>query len=222
MLTGEIVFGQDDLGRVARARATFVSGLHLQGGIMKNSARMLYISVTVVVAVLLIGGHTGRMIAKEKSSQVSPDDATLRLYSLLDSKYNGKLDEFYLLADVVNDPKNPDQPQQHVLRVDYGKDRAFGKLNIHVRTVGQVTPEQLKAYSPKQIYDFAESDSEKFTKTDPGTFGRPGDVHFAQTSDGGALGAGNVIPEVQSEYDRFVNQYIIPALEKKPGEASGS
>ena len=189
---------------------------------MKNSERMLYISVTAIFAVLLWSGSTGRTVAKEKSSQISLDDATLRLYSLLDSKYNGKLDELYLLADVVNDPKNPNQPQQHVLRIDYGKDRAFGKLNIHVRTVGQVTPDQLKAYTPKQIYEFAESDSEKFTKTDPGTFGRPGDVYFALTSDGGALGAGNITPEVQSEYDRFLSQYIIPALEKKSGEPGGS
>src|SRR5271157_3222236 len=116
------------------------------------------------------------------------------VFSLLDSKYSGKLNDFFLLADVVNDPKNPGQSQQHVLRVDYGKDRAFGKLNIHVRTVGQLSPDQLKTYTPKQVYDFAETDSAKFTKTDPGTFGRAGDLYFEPTSDGGAMGTATVTP----------------------------
>ena len=159
---------------------------------------------------------------KKRPPQVSPNDPTLRLYNLLDSKYNGKLEDFCVLADVVNDPKNPGQPQQHVLRVEYSKDRAFGKLNIHVRTVAQLTPEQLKTYSPKQIYDFAETDSAKFTKTDPGPFGRPGDVYFEPASDGGAMGTVTATPEVQAQYERFVTQYLLPALEKKAADGNGS
>jgi hypothetical protein len=187
---------------------------------MRISVRMLVIAVGAVLALMLVGG-TGRLAAKEKSSQISPDDPTLRLYSLLDSKYNGKLDDFCLLADVVADPKNPGQPQQHVLRVEYSKDRAFGKLRIYVRTVGQVTPDQLKAYTPKQIYDFAENDSAKFTKTDPGPFGKVGDLYFEPTTDG-ALGTITASPEVQTEYEHLVTQYLIPALEKKTSEGNGS
>jgi hypothetical protein len=190
---------------------------------MRISARTLAIIVGAVFALLVFGGgDAGRLGAKEKASQISPDDPTVRLYNLLDSKYNGKLDDFYLLADVFNDPKNPGQAQQHVLRIEYIKDRAFGRLRIYVRTVAQLTPEQLKTYSPKQIYDFAETDNEKFTKTDPGPFGKPGDVYFEPASDGGALGSVPVTPEVQAQYERFVTQYLLPALEKKASGGNGS
>ncbi|MGA3324051.1 MAG: hypothetical protein ABSF45_06225 [Terriglobia bacterium] len=190
---------------------------------MKTSARELVMIVGTVFTLLVFGaGGAGRLGAKEKPAQIGPNDPTVRLYTLLDSKYNGKLDDFCVLADVFNDPKNPGQAQQHVLRVDYGKDRAFGKLNIHVRTVAQLTPEQLKTYSPKQIYDFAETDSAKFTKTDPGPLGRPGDVYFEPAADGGALGEVSATPEVQAQYERFVTQYILPALEKKAAGGNGS
>jgi len=187
-----------------------------------NTRTLLIIGSTVLTLLVLVSGDAGRLGAKEKSTQVGPNDPTVRLYSLLDSKYNGKLDDFYVLADVYNDPKNPGQPQQHVLRVEYSKDRAFGKLNIHVRTVAQLTPEQLKAYTPKQIYDFADSDSAKFTKTDPGPFGKPGDVYFEPSPDGGAMGTVPVTPEVQAQYEGYVTQYLLPALEKKAAGGNGS
>ena len=183
---------------------------------MRNQARTFAIIACAAFAILVwIGGSAPGLGAKDKTSQVNANDPTVRLYSLLDSKFNGKLDDFILLADVFNDPKIPGQPQQHVIRVDYGKDRAFGKLNIHVRTVGQPTPEQLKAYNPSQIFGFAETDSAKFTKTDPGPFGKPGDVYFEIPPDGGALATVAVTPEVQAEYERLVTQYLLPALEKK-------
>lgn len=183
---------------------------------MRIRARALIAIVGAVMTLLVVGaGGTRPLGAKDKVVQVSADDPTLRLYSLLDSKYNGKLADFYVLADVANDPKNPGQLQQHVLRVDYGKDRGFGKLNIHVRTVAQLSPAQLKTYNPQQIYEFAENDTAKFTKTDPGPFGKVGDVYFQPTSDGGALGTSTATSEVQAEYDHFVTQYIMPALEKK-------
>jgi hypothetical protein len=169
-----------------------------------------------MLALLVLGGaDPGRLGAKDKAPQVSSDDPTLRLFNLLDSKYNGKLEDFCVLADVVNDPKNPGQAQQHVLRVEYAKDTAFGKLRIYVRTVAQLTPEQLKAYTPKQVYEFGEADSAKFTKTDPGGFGRPGDVYFEPPADGAALATAPATPEVQARYERFVTQYLLPALEKK-------
>ena len=188
---------------------------------MRNSARTFAIIAGAVLIILVLGGgNAPRLGAKDKTSQVNPNDPTLRLYSLLDSKFNGKLDDLILLADVFNDPKIPGQPQQHLVRVDYGKDRAFGKLNIRVRTVGQPTPEQLKAYNPSQMYGFAETDSAKFTKTDPGPFGKPGDVYFETAADGGALATAAVTPEVQAEYERLVTQYLLPALEKKAAGGS--
>jgi hypothetical protein len=190
---------------------------------MKTSARARAITGGAVITLLVLGcGDAGRLAGKERNSPVSSNDATFRLYNLLDSKYNGKLEDFYVLADVFNDPKNPGQAQQHVLRVEYNKDRGFGKLSIRVRTVAQLTPEQLKTYSPKQIYEFAETDSAKFTKTDPGSFGRAGDVYFEQAADGGALGKVSITSEVQAQYDRYVTEYIQPALEKKAAGGNGS
>lgn len=183
---------------------------------MRTKGQALLIVGGAVCALLVVGaGNGGRLDAKDRGSQISSNDATVRLYSLLDSKFSGKLDDVFLLSDSAPDPKNPGQTQQHVLRIDYSKDRAFGKLTIHVRTVGQLTPEQLKAYSPKQIYDFAETDSAKFTKTDPGSFGRPGDVYFEPTSDSGAMGSMPATPEVQAQYERYVTQYLLPILEKR-------
>jgi hypothetical protein len=168
------------------------------------------------------GSNAGRLGAKDKGTRIDPNDPTFRLYTLLDSKYNGKLSDFYVLADVLNDPKNPGQSQQHILMIEYSKDRGFGKLNMHMRTVAQLSPEQMKTYSPKQIYDFAESDSAKFTKTDPGPFGKQGDVYFEPTAEGGAMGSVPVKPEVQAQYDRFVTEYVLPALEKKPADGNGA
>ena len=185
---------------------------------MRTSLPMRTVIGGAVFTVLAMGvWGSGRISAKEKNSQANSDDPTTRLYALLDSKYSGKLEDFYVLADVLTDTKNSAQPEQRVLRVDYGKDRAFGKLNIHVRIVGQVTPDQAKAYTPKQIYDFGESDSAKFTKTDPGPFGKAGDVYFRPASDGGPLGTSNVTTEVQTEYEHLLTDYLIPALEKKAG-----
>jgi hypothetical protein len=187
---------------------------------MRASARTLVILSGGVVTLLILAGSGGDLIAKERSSPTNPNDPTVRLYSLLDSKYSGKLDDFYMLADLVNDPKNPGQQLQRVIRIEYNKVRGFGKLNLHVRTVAALTPDQLKAYTPKQIYDFAEADAVKFTKTDPGSFGRPGDVYFEAASDGGALTSTTVTAVVQAQYDAYITQYLLPALEKK--DASGS
>jgi len=189
---------------------------------MITSTRSYAIMGGVVITLLLVGGYAGRLGAKERNSTVSPNDPTVRLYSLLDSKFNGKVDSFCVLADVVNDPKNPGQQQQHVLRIEYNKDHGFGKLSLHVRTVAQLTPDQLKTYTPQQIYDFAETDSAKYTKTDPGSFGRPGDVYFEANPDGGPLQTAPVTSEVQAQYELLVTQYLLPALEKKAAGGNGS
>jgi hypothetical protein len=155
-------------------------------------------------------------------SSTDPNDPTHKLYALLDEKYNGKLDSFSMLADMVPDPQNAGQQLQRVIEIDYGKDRAFGKLNIHVRTVAPLTPDQLKAYTPKQIFDFAVADASKFIKTDAGSFGKPGDVYFQSAANDGALASVAVNSQVQTDYDTLVTQYLIPALEKKAAEGTAS
>jgi hypothetical protein len=189
---------------------------------MRSDLRVLPIISGALLTILLCGGGRVALLgAKDKVPGVSSDDPTFRLYNLLDSKLGGKLEDFRLLGDTINDPQNPGQVQQHVLRVDYDKGRGFGKLRIVVRTVAQLTPEQLKAYTINEIYDFGESDSEKFTKTDPGSFGRQGDVYFQPTTPGGALGSAPVTDAVQARYERYVTQYILPALEKKAAGGGG-
>ncbi len=126
-----------------------------------------------------------------------------------------------MLADLVPDPKNAGQQLQRVIEIDYGKDRAFGKLNLHVRTVAPLTADQLKTYTPKQDFDFAEEDSAKFIKSDAGSFGRPGDVYFEAPADGSALTSAPVSSQVQSDYDLLINQYLLPALEKKSAGGNG-
>lgn len=189
-------------------------------GTMKNTSRILYVISGIALMILVLGGSAASLGAKEKTPQVGPNDPTVRLYNLLDSKYNGTLEDYCLLAGLIDDPKNPGQKQQNVLRIEYRKDRAFGKLRIYVRSVAQLSPAQLKTYTPKQIYDFAETDSSKFTKTDPGPFGRPGDVYFELAPDGGALAAVNVTPQVQAHYEHLVTEFLLPSLEK--GAAGGN
>lgn len=152
--------------------------------------------------------------AKEKVQPVSPNDPTLKLFQLLDTSYEGKLDELCIIGDVFKDPKDPTVDHQEILRVEYDKNRGFGKLQICVRVVDKLTADQLKTYTPKQIYDFGQVDAEKFTKTDPGTFGKPGDIYF-RSQDGGPLASAPVSEDIQKAYDRLVTQNIIPALTKK-------
>ena len=161
------------------------------------------------------------LFAKERTLSGNPNDPAFRLFSLLDAKYNGKVDDFCLLGDLVSDPKNPGQQLQRVIRVEYNKDRAFGKLNLHVRTVAQLTPEQLKAYTAKQTYDFAETDVAKFTKSDLGSFGKQGDVYFEASADGGPLSTATVTPAVQNQFETLVTQFVLPALEKKTTYGNG-
>jgi len=188
--------------------------------IMRKSNLLIICSIFSIL--LVLGSSIQRMESKDKTSPTNPNDPTFRLFGLLDSKFNGKLEDFCVLADLVNDPKNPGQQVQRVIRIEYNKDKGFGKLSLHLRTVAALTPEQLKAYSPKQTYDFAEVDVAKYTKSEAGSFGRPGDVYFEASSEGGPLVTAAVTPEVQSQYELLVNQYVLPALEKKAAGGGGS
>lgn len=173
------------------------------------------IPILALLTLSLFGLRTGGAAAKEKVTPVSPDDPTLRLYQLLDTQYGGKLDDLCIIADVFKDPKKADHELQHILKVDYEKNRVFGKLRIYVRTIDKLTPDQLKTYTPKQIYDYAESDSEKFSKTDPGSFGRTGDNYFRPVSEGGPLGTAPITDEARSAYERYLTSFVLPALQKK-------
>jgi hypothetical protein len=133
---------------------------------------------------------------------------------LLDSSRGGKLSGFFVVADVYKDPSSPDEELQHVLRAEYDKDRGFAKLNLYVRSVGKIGPEQLKIYSPKELYDFGISDQEKFMKTEPGPFGKPGDTYLRAEGDRPVASA-PVTEDVRKAYDSFVSQYLLPALQKK-------
>ncbi len=150
---------------------------------------------------------------KKKERAVSPDDPTYMLYQLLDTSYGGKLSNFYLLAGVYPDPEHPGTELQRVLRVDYDKGRFFGRFRIYVRSVGKLTPDQMKTYDVKQIYQFGESDEEEFEKIDPGPLGGTGDLYLKATSNG-PLAPAPITDQVRQEYDTLITKYILPALKK--------
>lgn len=168
------------------------------------------------VAILAVTILAGTLYAKRKASSEA-DGATSHLFQLLDSGYKGKLDDFYLLADLYKDAQNPDQQYRHVLRLSYDKGRVFGKLTFYVRSVGKLEPQQLQAYTVKQIFEFGETDAEKFVKTSGGEFGAPGDVYLKASQDG-VLVSAPITDDVRKEYNTLIGQYVTPALEKNsPG-----
>ena len=179
-----------------------------------RTSRLSLSLIAAFCALLSTAILPGLHLAKEKNPAVSPDDVTLRLYQLLDTSYGGKLAEFYLIGDVYTDPKIPDKELQHVFKAEYDKARAFGKFRLYVRSLDKLTPGQLKDYTSKQIYEFGELDVEKFTKTDPGPFGKTGDIYLLATPDG-PLAATPITDEVRKEYETYIKQWILPAIEKK-------
>ena len=151
--------------------------------------------------------------AKDDAPRVDPNDPTYRLFQLLDSKRGGKLTNFFVLADTYKDSANPDQEFQHVLRVEYDKNRFFGRFRIAVRSVGKLTPEQLKTYTLQQIYDFGDSDQARFEKIEAGPFGVTGDLYLRSVNDG-PLGSSSITEAEKSAYQNYVTQYLLPALQK--------
>jgi len=165
-------------------------------------------------ALLSTVGFPVLQLAKEKTPSVSPNDLTLRLYQLLDTSYGGKLSDFYVLGDVYKDPKTPDKELQHIFKAEYDKARGFGKFGLYVRSVDKLTPGQLKDYTLQKIYEFGNEDVEKFSKTDPGPFGKTGDLYLRATPDG-PLATAPITDEVRKEYEAYITQWLLPALEKK-------
>jgi hypothetical protein len=176
--------------------------------------RLVFFRRATLCAAVAIVGLPLLVSAKEKAPAISPDDLTLRLYQLLDSSYGGKLSEYYLIGDVYKDTKTPDKELQHIFKVEYEKERAFGKLRLYVRCIDKLTPGQFKDYTPKQIYEFGDADSEKFSKTDPGPFGKPGDLYLQATPEG-PLASAPITDQVRKAYETYVSQWLMPALEKK-------
>lgn len=140
--------------------------------------------------------------------------ATGQLYRLLDNSYGGKLADFYLLADVYQDPKKPGNELQHVLSVTYNRNLFFGRFVVEVRSIDKPTPAQLKTYTPEQMFKFAETDSEKFEKTQSGPLGTQGDLYL-RSKDNGVLAPAPITDEVRTEFDNFITKYILPAVKKK-------
>jgi len=170
--------------------------------------------VTAVLLVLIGSGSFPTNIqAKDKKNEVDPNDCTCRLFQFLDESRAGKLDEFYALGDVYQDPKSGEE-FRHVFKVEYDKSKAFGKLKIYVRAVGKMSAQQLSTYTPQQIYDFGETDLEKFVRTDCGQYGKPGDLDL-QPNEDGALATEAITDEARKRYDNILCQYVLPALQKK-------
>ena len=176
----------------------------------KGTARRLPLAIAVVV--VACSANPALSYARQKGESVNPDDPTYQLFQLLDNSYGGKLTNFCLIADTYADPTHPGQMLQHVLQVDYDKDRFFGRFRIYVRGVSQLTPAQLKEYTPGQIYGFG-SDVAKFEKINPGPLGETGDLYFRATVDG-ALASAPITEDVTREYDLLLTQYVLPALDR--------
>jgi hypothetical protein len=169
------------------------------------------------VALLTVGiaGFLSQVLsAKEKAPYIDPNDPTLRLFQVIDNSRGGKVTDFYVIADVYRDPANPNEELQHILKADYDKSRGFGKLHLFVRSVGRIQPEQLKTYTAKEFYEFGLADQEKYMKSEPGAFGKAGDVYLRAISDR-PLASSPVTDEVRKAYETYVTQHLLPALEKK-------
>jgi hypothetical protein len=198
--------------RHGNAHSTCVGELDLRKQ-NSHSSRLLL----AILAVLLLGMIPGDALrAKEKPQYIDANDVTARLYQLLDDTHSGKLTEFLVLADIYKDKDSKDTSQefQHILLLDYDKSKNFGRLNMHVRSVGKLDADQLKTYSLKQIYDFGIDDLEKFVKTDPGQFGRQGDLYLRANSDM-PISTAPITEETRKAYEFYLLQYVLPALQKK-------
>jgi hypothetical protein len=163
------------------------------------------------VAVLVILGAADVGVGSAKEKGVDPNDPTLRLYTLLDTTRDGKMPDFFVLADIYSEQG---KDFQRVLRAEYDKSRAFGKLRIYVRSVAKMAPEQLQSYTAKQVYDFGETDLEKFVKTDPGEFGKQGDIYLRGDADS-PLATAPITDATRKSYETLVVQYLLPTVEKK-------
>ncbi|MGH9396569.1 MAG: hypothetical protein ACRD18_06935 [Terriglobia bacterium] len=174
------------------------------------------IGVLAVVGVALCGPSPLRAAPrKHKKESGSANGPTARLYQILDQSMSGKLD-IYLLADIYTDPSKPGQQFQRVLHVIYNKDLYFGRFTIHARSVSKLTSQQLSTYTPEQIFNYANQDTEEFEKINGGPFGQTGDLYLLATDDH-PPSSSPITDDVQQEYDTLLTTYILPTVEKQAG-----
>jgi hypothetical protein len=178
-----------------------------------TTKRRVYAGAALGVAATL--GLAAAGIARGSHGRVDENDPTYQLFQLLDSTRGGVLKDFCVLADVYNDSSGAEF--RHVLRVDYNKNLAFGRLNLFVRSVGKMDPAQLSTYTPQQIYDFGEVDQEKFMKTDPGPLGGSGDLYLVSENNE-PLHTEPITSAARKQYEDFITQYIIPAVKAAPAQ----
>ena len=180
---------------------------------MENSLRRIRTTIYPCLVGAAVAFSLHVLSAGDDPSSVDSSDSTLRLFKKLDSTKGGKLKDFYLVADVYKDPANPEMDAQHILKVDYDKALAFGKFQIVVRSVGKIHADQMKAYTPKEFFEFGLADQEKYMRSNPGPLGKPGDMYLKATADR-PLASEPITDEVRKNYERLVGQYLLPALEK--------
>lgn len=152
----------------------------------------------------------------KKEKKANGNTPTAQLYNILNGSFDGKLDT-YLLADIYSDPSNPSEQYQRVLHVTYDKSLYFGRLTIHVRSVGKMNAQQLVIYTPEAIFKFGNSDMQEFEKINAGDFGETGDLYLESQNDQ-PLAKAPITDEVRQEYDMLVTTYILPSVQK---QASG-
>ena len=189
---------------------------HAGTGDDMKKKHILFSALMMALMPVMLGvffGPGGRLMAKEKNPPIPANDPTAKLFSLLDNSYDGKLSGFYVFADVYKDPDHPDQEWQHILRAEYNKNLFFGKFKIYVCSISKPTEDQLKTYTIKQMYDFG-SVSAKFEKIAAGPLGQTGDLYLRAEGDN-PLAIVPITPEVQAAYEKYLTQYLIPALEKQ-------
>ncbi|MFB3920787.1 MAG: hypothetical protein ACE145_03650 [Terriglobia bacterium] len=183
---------------------------------MRNRKPSPFLVMLGVFLLCAAGARAGASnpAGRDEEKPVDPNDPTYRLFQLLDTTYGGKLEDFYALADLYKDSKDPSEEYRHVLRVQYDQKLQFGKFRIYVRSVGRMTPEQRATYTPAQVYDFGVVDEEKFEKIEPGPFGQPGDVYF-RAEPNRPLHSAPTTDAVREAYKDYVTKYILPALQKE-------
>ncbi|HLI30923.1 MAG TPA: hypothetical protein VKV79_07495 [Terriglobia bacterium] len=169
-------------------------------------------------AIALWGASAAQAMPLRKKRKISSNNPTTQLFNILNNSFGGKLD-LYLLAGVYSDPSQPTVQYQRVLHVTYDKSLYFGRFMIHVRSVGKLNSQQLIIYTPKQVFDFGNRDSEEFEKINPGRFGATGDLYLAASGDN-PLAAVPVTEEVRQQYDSLLTKYVLPAVEKEAGGKS--
>ena len=174
------------------------------------------LTMAILLSACLAGLFVGRVYSKDndKTPPVDPNDPTLKFFQTADDTRGGKVTDLYLVADVYKDPAIPNEESQHILKVEYDKTKLFGKLQIVVRSVGKIHQDQMKAYTPKEFFEFGLSDQAKYMKSEAGPFGKPGDMYLMADANR-PLHSVPITDEIRKKYEDFVMGYLLPAVAAK-------